>query len=156
MNCARRDRLRPRTPHTPGPPSAVVDFSDSRKRAPLPGLPSNSPRTNGSPRRLVTAGNLDILETWLYQRTGTQPADTVFDNTDPGRQHHGRPNHPHRPDGRRHPPQTAEPQEPNTTAASPGTPGLAATRATRRSRTAARPRWTSATIHHPEQARTGP
>ncbi|MBV2357344.1 hypothetical protein KUM39_23725 [Streptomyces sp. J2-1] len=32
---------------------------------------------------MVTAGNLDILETWLYQRTGTQLTDTVFDNTDP-------------------------------------------------------------------------
>ncbi|MFE9611812.1 hypothetical protein [Streptomyces sp. NPDC006012] len=32
---------------------------------------------------MVTAGNLDILETWLYQRTGTHLTDSVFDNTHP-------------------------------------------------------------------------
>ncbi|MDK1348086.1 hypothetical protein QNO09_33360 [Streptomyces sp. 378] len=170
VNCARRDRLRPRTPRTPGPPSAVVDFSDRRQRAAHPAarptvqLPQNEwlspppadelPRVCsksditvpadaagdlktakfrqdshylsddwiaaykpirshnegihgrlkgdeidiGNPKHrpapgqvaqtflvalLVTAGNLDILETWLYQRTGTQLTDSVFDNTDP-------------------------------------------------------------------------
>ncbi|WP_432039016.1 hypothetical protein [Streptomyces cucumeris] len=34
---------------------------------------------------LVTAGNLDILETWLYQRTGTHLTDTDFANADPRR-----------------------------------------------------------------------
>ncbi|WP_155059770.1 hypothetical protein [Streptomyces blattellae] len=170
VNCARRDRLRPRTARTPGPPSAVVDFSDSRQRAAHPAarptvqLPQdewlNPPPADelprvcsksditvpadasgdlktakfrqdshylsddwtaaykpirshnegihgrlkgeeidiGNPKHrpapgqaaqtllvaiLVTAGNLDILETWLYQRTGTRLTDTVFDNTDP-------------------------------------------------------------------------
>ena len=32
---------------------------------------------------LVTAGNLDILETWLYQRTGTHLTDTDFEHIDP-------------------------------------------------------------------------
>ncbi|MBO8193338.1 hypothetical protein ITI46_16945 [Streptomyces oryzae] len=32
---------------------------------------------------LVTAGSLGILETWLYQRTGTQLTDTGFDHADP-------------------------------------------------------------------------
>ncbi|WP_042176178.1 hypothetical protein [Streptomyces sp. NBRC 110035] len=168
VNCARRDR--PRTPRTPGPPSAVVDFSDSRKRAAHPAarptvqLPQDEwlspppadelPRVCsksditvpadaagdlktakfrqdshylsddwiaaykpirshnegihgrlkgdeidiGNPKHrpapgqvaqtllvalMVTAGNLDILETWLYQRTGSQLTDSVFDNTDP-------------------------------------------------------------------------
>jgi hypothetical protein len=27
---------------------------------------------------MVTAGNLDILETWLYQRTGTDLTDTDY------------------------------------------------------------------------------
>ncbi|MER6088353.1 hypothetical protein [Streptomyces bluensis] len=29
------------------------------------------------------AGNFDILETWLYQRTGTQLTDASFEYTDP-------------------------------------------------------------------------
>lgn len=32
---------------------------------------------------MVTVGNLDILETWLYQRTGTHLADSDF-TPDPG------------------------------------------------------------------------
>ncbi|KUN06964.1 hypothetical protein AQI95_11950 [Streptomyces yokosukanensis] len=169
VNCARRDRLRPRTPRAPGPPSAVVDFSDRRQRAAHPAarptvqLPQdewlNPPAADelplvcsksditvpadaaghlktakfrqdshylsadwiatykpirshnegihgrlksdeidiGNPKHrpapgqvaqtllvalLVTAGNLDILETWLYQRTGTHLTDTGLDHTD--------------------------------------------------------------------------
>lgn len=170
VNCARRDRLRPRIPRTQGPPPAVVDFSDHRKRvahpaarptvqlpedewltrppaAELPPVCSKSDITVpadaagdlktakfrqdshylsddwiatykpirshnegihgrlksdeidiGNPKHrpapgqvaqtlliaiLVTAGNLDILELWLYQRTGTHLTDTDFTNTDP-------------------------------------------------------------------------
>ncbi|TPQ21986.1 hypothetical protein FGD71_011960 [Streptomyces sporangiiformans] len=32
---------------------------------------------------MATAGNLDILETWLYQRTGTQLTDTDYTDTIP-------------------------------------------------------------------------
>ncbi|MET8182920.1 hypothetical protein [Streptomyces sp. NPDC005336] len=31
---------------------------------------------------MVTAGNLDILETWLYQRAGTHLTDISFDHAD--------------------------------------------------------------------------
>ncbi|MPY49165.1 hypothetical protein [Streptomyces acidicola] len=170
MNCARRDRLRPRTPRTPGPPTSVVDFSDRRTLAAHPAalptvqLPQNEwldpPPADelppvcrksditipadaaddlktakfrqdrhylsddwtaaykpirsrnegirgrlksdeldiGSPKHrqargqvaqtllvalMVTAGNLDILETWLYQRTGTHLTHTDYtDYTD--------------------------------------------------------------------------
>ncbi|MET8983806.1 hypothetical protein ABZX85_50450 [Streptomyces sp. NPDC004539] len=170
VNCARRDRLRPRTPRVPGPPTAVIDFSDRRKLAAHPaarptvqlppderldpppadelppvcrksditipadasgdlktakfrqdshylsddwtatykpirshnegihGRLKGSELDIGNPRHrqargqvaqsllvalMVTAGNLDILETWLYQRTGTQLTDTGLDYTDP-------------------------------------------------------------------------
>lgn len=33
VNCARRDRLRPRGPRTTGPPPAVLDLTDARRRA---------------------------------------------------------------------------------------------------------------------------
>ena len=169
MNCARRDRLRPRKPRTPGPSSAVVNFADNRKRAAHPAarptvqLPQDEWLTRppadqlpaicgksditvtadasgdlktakfrqdshylsddwiavykpirshnegihgrlksseldiGNPKHrpargqvaqtilvalMVTSGNLDILETWLYQRTGTRLTDTSFDYTD--------------------------------------------------------------------------
>ncbi|MFC5959198.1 hypothetical protein ACFP51_33670 [Streptomyces pratens] len=157
VNCARRDRLRPQGPRTTGPPPAVLDISDARRRAAHPAarptvqlapadqLPpacgksaitvpadaagdlktakfrqdipylstawiaaykpirSHNEGTHGrlksdeidigNPKHrpapgqvaqnllialLVTAGNLDILETWLYQRTGTHLADTDF------------------------------------------------------------------------------
>ncbi|MFJ5803792.1 hypothetical protein [Streptomyces decoyicus] len=36
VNCARRDRLRPRKPHSSGPPTSVVNLADSRGRAAHP------------------------------------------------------------------------------------------------------------------------
>ncbi|MGW0825155.1 hypothetical protein [Streptomyces sp. NPDC002845] len=168
VNCARRDRLRPRKPRTSGPPSAVVDFTDHRKRAAHPAarptvqLPQDewltlppadelppvcsksditvpaagdlktakfrqdshylsddwiavykpirshnegihgrlkgdeidigNPKHRPAPGQvaqtllvaiLVTAGNLDILETWLYQRTGAQLSRLDYDYADP-------------------------------------------------------------------------
>ncbi|MEU5102055.1 hypothetical protein AB0H07_07150 [Streptomyces sp. NPDC021354] len=165
VNCARRDRLRPQHPRTTGPPPAVLDISDARRRAAHPAarptvqlppdewltpppadqpppvcrksaitVPANAsgdlktakfrqdipylstawiaaykpirshnegihgrlksdeidignPKHRPAPGQvaqnllvalLVTAGNLDILETWLYQRTGTHLTDTDF------------------------------------------------------------------------------
>ncbi|WP_338897764.1 hypothetical protein WBG99_21000 [Streptomyces sp. TG1A-60] len=168
VNCTRRDRLRPRKPHSPGPPPAVIDFTDKRKRAAHPAaqptvqLPADewltppsadelpavcgksditvpadaagdlktakfrqdshylsadwiavykpirshnegihgrlksdeldigNPKHRRAPGQvaqtllvalMVTVGNLDILETWLYQRTGTQLTDTDYADT---------------------------------------------------------------------------
>jgi hypothetical protein len=165
VNCARRDRLRPRKPRSSGPPPAVVNLANSRSRAThpaarptvqlpaeewltlppseeLPAVCSKSditvpadaggdrlvakfrqddhyltgpwtasykpirshnegihgrlktgeidignPQLRPAPGQvaqtlllaiLVTAGNLDILETWLYQRTGTHLTDTDY------------------------------------------------------------------------------
>lgn len=165
VNCARRDRLRPREPRSSGPPPTVVNLADSRGRAAHPAarptvqlpkdewlalpppeeLPAVCGKSDitvpadaygdrmvakfrqddhyltaawtasykpirshnegihgrlksgeidiGNPKHrpapgqvaqtllvaiLVTAGNLDILETWLYQRTGTHLADTDY------------------------------------------------------------------------------
>ncbi len=165
VNCARRDRLRPQGPRATGPPPAVLDISDARRRTAHPAakptvqLPPtewlNPPPADqlptvcgksaitvpadasgdlktakfrqdipylsaawiaaykpirshnegihgrlksdeidiGNPKHrpasgqvaqnllvalLVTAGNLDILETWLYQRTGTHLTHTNF------------------------------------------------------------------------------
>lgn len=36
VNCARRDRLRPHTPRTPGPPPILIDFANSRQRTAHP------------------------------------------------------------------------------------------------------------------------
>ncbi|MGW3511866.1 hypothetical protein [Streptomyces sp. NPDC000994] len=65
VNCARRDRLRPQGPRAAGPPQAVLDISDARRRAAHPAakptvqIPSgngsthrqlsNCPRSAGSP-----------------------------------------------------------------------------------------------------------
>jgi len=165
VNCPRRDRLRPRTPQVSGPPPAVINLADSRKRAAHPaarptihlpidewllrpsaeelpvvcgksditvpadacgdrktakfrqdnhylteswtasykpirshnegihGRLKSSEMDIGNPKHrpapgqvaqtllvaiMVTAGNLDILETWLYQRNGTELTDTDY------------------------------------------------------------------------------
>ncbi|MEU9490090.1 hypothetical protein AB0D83_41845 [Streptomyces decoyicus] len=165
VNCARRDRLRPRKPRSSTPPPTVVNLADSRSRAAHPAarptvqlpaeewlslpppeeLPAVCGKSDitvpadaygdrmvakfrqddhyltaawttsykpirshnegihgrlksdeidiGNPKHrpapgqvaqtllvaiLVTVGNLDILETWLYQRTGTHLTDTDY------------------------------------------------------------------------------
>ncbi|QKV92954.1 hypothetical protein HUT19_15290 [Streptomyces sp. NA02950] len=165
VNCPRRDRLRPGKPRGSGPPPAVINLADTRKRAAHPAarptvqLPGDEWLTRppaeelpdvcgksainvpadahgdrkiakfrqdshyltgtwtatykpirshnegihgrlksgemdiGNPKHrpapgqvaqtllvaiMVTIGNLDILETWLYQRTGTELTDTDY------------------------------------------------------------------------------
>ncbi|WP_280890217.1 hypothetical protein [Streptomyces sp. LBL] len=245
VNCARRDRLRPRTPRTPGPPTAVINFADSRKRAAHPAarptiqLPADEWLTHppadelpavcgksditvpadasgdlktakfrqdshylsddwiaaykpirshnkgihgrlksdeldiGNPKHrpargqvaqtllvalMVTVGNLDILEAWLYQRTGTHLTDTDFEHIDPQPPARCRPETgPTAQTGRPPPPpQVSEPEEQHTTTASPGTPGPTVMRSTGPDRTATPPKPLTTDVHHPEHHRTDP
>ncbi|MFJ2607592.1 hypothetical protein ACIO13_21855 [Streptomyces sp. NPDC087425] len=76
VNCARRDRLRPRTPRTPGPPTAVINFADSRKRA---AHPAARPTIQLPPGEWLTHSPADELPAVCGKSDITVPADASGD-----------------------------------------------------------------------------